>query len=279
MGGKTKTTTGPSAAALPNLNAATGALNSAYGQSSALANQATGILSNNMATVLGSTLNNPTLAAANGYTQDVLGGKYLSGNPYLDQQIASTNASVTDGVNSAIGSRGLAGGSAQTQLLASQLAKNESNLRYTDYANERSRMDAAVGNAASLSSAGNQGIATLLAYLTGTAQLPQSVASQYANGVGGLWGNSTTTTQSKSPGLTDVLGLGLQAASLFSDRRLKREIRRIGTRPDGLGVYEYRYRWGGPVRCGVMADEVAVIAPHALAAPVNGFARVNYEAL
>ncbi|WP_203309762.1 tail fiber domain-containing protein [Sphingomonas beigongshangi] len=279
MGGKTKTTTGPSAAALPNLNAATGALNSAYGQSSALASQGVNVLQSNLPTVLGQTLNNPTLSAANTYTQDVLGGKYLTGNPYLDQQIANTNASVTDSVNSAIGSRGLAGGSAQTQLLASQLAKNESNLRYTDYNNERSRMDSAVGNAAGLSSAGNQGIATLLAYLTGTAQLPQSVASQYANGVGGLWGNSTTTTQSKSPGLSDVVGLGLTAASLFSDRRLKRNVRRVGTRADGLGIYEYRYLWGGPVRRGVMADEVATIAPHALAAPVNGFARVDYGAL
>lgn len=213
MGGKTKTTTGPSAAALPNLNAATGALNTAYGQSSALANQGVGVLQSNLPTVLGQTLNNPTLAAANGYAQDVLGGKYLTGNPYLDQQIQNTNASVTDSVNSGLGSRGLTGGSAQTQLLARELAKNESNLRYTDYNNQMSRMDSAVGNAAGLSSAGNQGIATLLAYLTGTAQLPQSVASQYAGGIGSLWGDSKTTTQTTSPGLLGTVG-GLLGSGL-----------------------------------------------------------------
>lgn len=212
MGGKSSTTTGPSKAALPNLNAATSALNTGYQQSLGLANQATGILQDNLPTVLGQTINNPALKAANGYTTDVLGGKYLTGNPFLDQQIADTNSSVANSVNGAIGTRGLAGGSAQAQILARELAKNETNLRYTDYSNERSRMDGAVGSAANLSNAGNQGIATLLAYLTGTAQLPQSVAGNYANGVGGLWGNSTTTTQKKSLGLLDILAAANSAA-------------------------------------------------------------------
>lgn len=279
MGGKSRTTTGPSKAALPALNAGTTALNNAYGQSSGLANQAVGILQENLPAVLGQTLNNPNLAAANSYNQDVLGGKYLSGNPYLDQQIANTNSSVANGVNGAIGTRGLTGGSAQSQILARELAKNESNLRYTDYSNERSRMDSAVGQATGLASAGNQGIATLLAYLTGTAQLPQSVASQYAGGLNSLWGNSQTTTQSKSPGLTDAIGLGLSAASIFSDRRLKTNIRKVGEEADGLGIYDYRYVWGGPMQRGVMADEVAKLRPWALGEPLAGYMRVNYAAL
>lgn len=211
MSGKSKTTTGPSKAALPYINSATSAVQDAYGQSSALANQAVGTLQANLPTVLAQTLNNPTLGSANEYTQSVLGGKYLTGNPYLESQIANTNASVADGVNGAIGTRGLTGGSAQTQLLARELAKNESNLRYTDYNNERTRMDNAVGSAASLSSAGNQGIAALLAYLTGTAELPQSVAGQYASGIGSLWGNSTTTTQKQGLGsmLGGIVGSGL----------------------------------------------------------------------
>lgn len=285
MTGKTTTTTGPSRAALPNLNAATGALNSAYGQSSALANSAVGTLQDNLPTVLASTINNPNLSAASGYNSDVLGGKYLTGNPFLDAQIANTNSDVTNTVNGAIGSRGLAGGSAQAQILARELAKNESNLRYTDYNNERTRMDNAVGQAASLSGANNSNIATLLAYLTGTAQLPISVASPYASGIGGLWGDSKTTTQTSSPGILGVLGAGLDLASsakslgLFSDRRLKRDIRREGTTADGLGVYVYRYQWGGPLYRGVMADEVAVERPWALLRDPSGFAKVDYAAL
>lgn len=283
MGGKTKTTTGPSKAALPNINAATNALGSAYQQAQPFVNAGTEALQAGLPQVLGQTLNNPTLGAANSYTQDVLGGKYLTGNPYLEQQIATTNSSVANGVNGAIGTRGLTGGSAQSQILARELAKNESGLRYADYNTERSRMDGAVGNAAGLSSAGNQGIGALLAYLQGGAALPGSVAGQYAQGIGGLWGNATTSTQSTNPGVLGTIGAGLNAAGsaamLFSDRRLKTDIQRVGTRSDGLGVYDYRYIWGGPVQRGVMADEVAVLRPDALGEPVNGFARVNYEAL
>jgi len=211
VSGKSKTTSGPSKLALPQINAATSAVSNAYGQSSALANQAVDTLQANLPAVLGQTLNNPTLSAANTYTQGVLNGDYLKGNPYLDQQIANTNSSVINGVNGAIGTRGLTGGSAQTQLLGRELAKNESNLRYTDYNNQMTRMDNAVGSAGSLASAGNQSIAALLAYLTGTAELPQSVAGQYASGIGSLWGNSNTTTQKQGLGsmLGGVVGSGL----------------------------------------------------------------------
>lgn len=205
MGSKSTSTSGPSKAALPNINAATNALGSAYQQAQPFVNAGTEALQAGLPQVLGQTLNNPTLGAANSYTQDVLGGKYLTGNPYLEQQIATTNSSVANGVNGAIGTRGLTGGSAQSQILARELAKNESGLRYADYNTERSRMDGAVGNAAGLSSAGNQGIAALLAYLQGGASLPLDAASQYAQGINGLWGNSTTTTQKTNPGLAAIM--------------------------------------------------------------------------
>lgn len=278
MGGKSSTTSGPSKAALPQINAATTALGSAFQQSQPFVQQGTQALSGALPQVLGQTLNNPTLAAANSYTQDVLGGKYMN-DPYLDQMIADTNSSVANGVNGAIGTRGLTGGSAQQQILARELAKNETGLRYADRSQQLGRMDNAVGAATSLSSAGNQNIAALLAYLNGGASLPMNAAGQYAQGIGGLWGNSQTTTQKNNPGLLGVLGAGLQTAAMFSDRRLKQDIRRVGTRDDGLGVYDYRYIWGGPVHRGVMADEVAALRPDALAEPLHGFARVDYGVL
>lgn len=206
MGGKTTTTSGPSKAALPYLNSATTATQNAYNQSQGLADQSVGILQQNLPGVVERTINNPLLGAASGYTSDVLGGKYLTGNPLLSQQIANTNESVTNGVNSALGSRGLAGGSAASQILARELAKNETNLRYTDYNNERTRMDQAVGNATALNGAENQNLAALLTYLTGMTQLPQGVANNYAGSIGSLWGNSTTTTQKQSPSLGAILG-------------------------------------------------------------------------
>lgn len=285
MGGKTSTTSGPSKAALPHLNAASSALDSGYQQSLGLANQATGILQDNLPTVLGQTINNPALKAANGYTTDVLGGKYLDANPYFDQMLANSNANIANTVNGSIGTRGLTGGSAQTALLAQEIGKNEVGARSAQYNTERGYQQAAAGNAANLSNAGNQGIATLLAYLTGGAQLPQAVAGQYANGVNGLWGSSQTTTQKSNPGILGIAGGLLSTAAdakslgLFSDRRLKRDVRKVGQEADGLGIYEYRYAWGGPVRRGVMADEVQALRPWAMGQAERGFSRVNYEAL
>jgi hypothetical protein len=64
--------------------------------------------------------------------------------------------------------------------------------------------------------------------------------------------------------------------SLFSDERLKRNIKQIGTRPDGLGVYEYDYIWGGGRNIGLMAQEVNAVYPHAVGV-VDGYLTVNYN--
>lgn len=95
--------------------------------------------------------------------------------------------------------------------------------------------------------------------------------------------NGTMTgTQKQSGGLLGTLGglltVGTQAASLFSDRRLKTNIKQVGTLSDGLGVYSYDYVWGEHAT-GVMADEVAQLRPWALGPVVGGYATVNYGAL
>lgn len=69
------------------------------------------------------------------------------------------------------------------------------------------------------------------------------------------------------------------ALSLFSDPRLKTDVRRVGTEADGLGVYEFRYAGSGPLLTGVMADEVAILRPWALGETREGFATVDYTRL
>lgn len=68
-------------------------------------------------------------------------------------------------------------------------------------------------------------------------------------------------------------------ASVFSDRRLKRDIELVAKLPDGLGVYLCRYLWSRTRRLMVMADEVAKLRPWALGARIGGFATVIYGAL
>lgn len=98
------------------------------------------------------------------------------------------------------------------------------------------------------------------------------------NAVSGQNVSGTSTTKS-SPSLFDSLLAVGQVAAGFSDRRLKRDVERVGTLEDGLGVYEWQYVWGGERHRGVMADEVEQLRPWALGPTVSGFATVNYGAL
>jgi len=64
--------------------------------------------------------------------------------------------------------------------------------------------------------------------------------------------------------------------NLFSDRRLKKNIKQIGTRPDGLNVYEFDYIWGGGRQVGLMAQEVKAIYPGAVSES-GGYLMVDYS--
>lgn len=64
--------------------------------------------------------------------------------------------------------------------------------------------------------------------------------------------------------------------NIFSDQRLKRNIIKIGNRPDGLGVYEFEYIWGGGRQIGLMAQEVQGVYPDAVG-EAGGYLTVNYS--
>jgi hypothetical protein len=66
-------------------------------------------------------------------------------------------------------------------------------------------------------------------------------------------------------------GLG----SMFSDQRLKRNVVRLGTRSDGLGIYGFEYIWGGGRQIGLMAQEVAILYPDAIGES-GGYMTVDY---
>ncbi len=69
------------------------------------------------------------------------------------------------------------------------------------------------------------------------------------------------------------------AAALFSDRRLKENIKRIGTNLLGIGIYEFNYLWDKVKHIGVMADEVKQIMPKAVIRHSSGYDMVNYSML
>ncbi|MBT8152754.1 tail fiber domain-containing protein [Epibacterium ulvae] len=69
---------------------------------------------------------------------------------------------------------------------------------------------------------------------------------------------------------------GLGSAFILSDRRAKTDIDKLGKTNDGLGIYKYRYKSGGPTQIGLMAQEVEKKKPGAVA-EFNGLKMVNYD--
>jgi hypothetical protein len=105
----------------------------------------------------------------------------------------------------------------------------------------------------------------------------QNYAGQVAN-----WNAESQRIGQQNAAMAQMIGqiggAGATAAFRFSDRRLKRDVRRIGTGAHGLPVYRFEYLWGERSE-GYMADEVAAVAPHAVQIGADGFARVDYAAL
>jgi hypothetical protein len=64
-----------------------------------------------------------------------------------------------------------------------------------------------------------------------------------------------------------------------SDIRLKRNIARVGELDSGINLYRYRYLWSDTTYVGVMAQEVAEIAPEAVRRGADGYLRVDYARL
>lgn len=85
-------------------------------------------------------------------------------------------------------------------------------------------------------------------------------------------GTSTRTSGDVLGTIGDIVTLGSTFAS--SDRRLKRDIHRVGEQY-GLPLYTFRYLWSDTLYRGYMADEVEALYPEAVAW-AGGYASVNY---
>lgn len=72
-------------------------------------------------------------------------------------------------------------------------------------------------------------------------------------------------------GLAGTLG----GAAIMSDIRTKEDIERIGTLDNGLPVYAFNYKSGGPRQIGLMAQDVEKVNPDAVI-EVDGIKYVNY---
>jgi hypothetical protein len=111
----------------------------------------------------------------------------------------------------------------------------------------------------------------------GAANAQNAAAAQQGSGIGGLLGGGLGFAFGGAGGGLLGSGLGGAIGGLFSDRRLKKNIKRIGSMGK-LGIYTYQYIWGGPQQVGFMADEVAKVSPGAVK-DFGGLKVVDYEAI
>lgn len=91
----------------------------------------------------------------------------------------------------------------------------------------------------------------------------------YANQMGQYGAN-----QSLMGGLFSA---GASLLPLLSDRRAKTDIKRIGQTDSGVPIYRFRYKHGGPVQIGYMAQDLLETHPEAVTMGPDGFYRVSYD--
>ena len=131
------------------------------------------------------------------------------------------------------------------------------------------------------SSAYNQPLNTLNALRTGSQiQNPQfggaGQPTNYANAAQqqGAWQQGLFNADMGAYN-SQLSGAAMLGAAMISDRRLKRNVERVGTHPLGIGIYEYdifdRHEYG------VMADELLTIMPEAVVERPDGYLAVRYD--
>lgn len=111
------------------------------------------------------------------------------------------------------------------------------------------------------------------------AQTPQSNVAgvDYSGLVQNNYNQQVASSNATTGGLFGLLGTGLTAGIKYSDRRLKEDIRRVGTLDNGLPVYSYRMVGSPITEIGVMADEVEAVNPGAVFEQPNGYKMVDYR--
>ena len=77
--------------------------------------------------------------------------------------------------------------------------------------------------------------------------------------------------------LGGLFSAGASLIPLLSDRRAKQDIKRIGQTDTGVPIYQFRYKHGGPMQIGYMAQDLLETHPEAVTLGPDGFYRVQYE--
>ena len=212
--------------------------------------------------------------AGQGALQDTLSGKYLDPN---------TNPALQNSVNDALGLAksqfasqygGSAGqnieNSGYQEALARGLGSAATNAYSNAYGQERANQMNALGMVPAFSSFAAQqpymGLQNYMSAISPALQFQNQTQSGTGTQEQPYFQNNTATTLGALAG-----GAGL--FKMFSDRRLKSNIVKVGEHPRGFGIYEYDIF--GHRQRGVLADEVEKVIPEAVSEHL-GMKMVDY---
>lgn len=250
----------------------------------------------------------PLVDAAQRQLTDTMQGQYLNANsnPYLQSAINYATAPVEAAVNSAFSSAGRYGSDSQVDALARGIGDISSNMAFQNYNNERDRQNQGMLYAPQLAQQDYYDINQLGASGSALDAYNQALIDsdvqrynygqdadwnrtmQFLSAVNGTpWGSSSSTNLPRQNAFSSALGTGSSIlgmlgmtgafgpAGWLSDERAKTDIERVGTLDNGLPVYRFRYKNGGPPMIGLLAQEVEKTRPDAVH-EIDGVKYVDY---
>lgn len=92
------------------------------------------------------------------------------------------------------------------------------------------------------------------------------MAHDYLRGGGRVFGRQMSYREYKN-----------RQGHMFSDHRLKTDIKPMRTSPSGITIYQFRYAEDGPLYQGVIAQELLETHPNAVVTMPNGYYGVRYD--
>lgn len=104
---------------------------------------------------------------------------------------------------------------------------------------------------------------------------PQAATTDYAGIVNSGYQNQLAQWQANQGIMGGFMGAGANLLML-SDRRAKEDIKQVGKLDNGQKVYSYRYKGGGPIQLGLMAQNVKKSNPDAVKTLPGGLMAVDY---
>lgn len=90
--------------------------------------------------------------------------------------------------------------------------------------------------------------------------------------------NAQIDAQNRNTGISAGAAVGAAALMAFSDKRLKKDVKKVGKTNDGLPIYTYKMKGGnGKSMMGVMAQEAIKQQPGAVGEMPGGYLGVRYD--